>query len=130
MRRLVLLSGAVLCVAGLGFAPLLPVSIELKALLAAAWLALCGREWQAFWQGYARSGGLRIAAGGHVERQCRDGTWQPARLRAGSLVLSRLAWLRIESRDMRPYAELVRGDCRESEEWRRLQVIWRHVGAV
>ena len=130
MRRLVLLSGAVLCVAGLGFVPLLPVSVGLKVLLASLWPGLCGYEWHAQWQGYAQSGGLRIAAGGRVERQCRDGTWQPARLRAGSLVLSRLAWLRIESRDMRPYAELVRGDCRESEDWRRLQVIWRHIGAV
>ena len=125
-----LLSGAVLCLAGLGFVPLLPVPIEIKALLAAVWLGLCGCEWHALWRGYARSGGLRIAAGGHVERQCADGTWRPARLCPGSVVLPRLAWLRIETRGMRPYAELVCGDCRKSEDWRRLQVIWRHVGAV
>ncbi len=125
-----LLSGAVLCLAGLGFVPLLPVSVELKALLGAVWLGLCGYEWHSLWLGYALSGSLRIAAGGHVERECADGTWRPARLRPGSVVLSRLAWLRIESRGMRPYAELVCGDCRQSEEWRRLQVIWRHIGAV
>lgn len=125
-----LLSGAVLCLAGLGFVPLLPVSLKLKALVASVWLGLSGYEWSALWRGYAQSGGLRIAAGGHVERQCSDGSWQPARLGTGSVVLRRHAWLRIEPRGMRPYAELVRGDCRESEEWRRLQVIWRHIGAV
>jgi len=130
LRRLVLLVGAVLCLAGLGFVPLLPVSVELKAVLAAAWLGLCGYEWHALLRGYARSGSLRIAAGGHVERQRRDGSWQPARLCAGSMVLPRFAWLRIDSPDMRPYAEPVCGDCGKSEDWRRLQVIWRHIGAV
>jgi hypothetical protein len=130
LRRLVLSSGALLCLAGLCFVPLLPVSVELKCVLAATWFGLCGYEWSALWRGYAGSGSLRIAADGHVDRQCRDGSWRPARLCAGSIVLSRFAWLRIEPRGMRPYAELVRGEIRKSEDWRRLQVIWRHIGAV
>ena len=119
-----------LSLVGLGFVPLLPVSGELKTGCAAVWLGLCGHEWVALWRGYTRSRGLRIAAGGHVERECRDGSWQPARLCAGSIVLPRVAWLRIDPPNMSPYAEPLRGDCSESEDWRRLQVIWRHVGAV
>ncbi|NCF22967.1 MAG: hypothetical protein GWP60_00385 [Gammaproteobacteria bacterium] len=125
-----LLSGAVLCLAGLGLVPLLPVSTTLRAVLAGLWFGLCGREWYAMFRGYAGSGSLHIAAGGQVRRQCSDGTWQPARLCAGSIVLPRFAWLRIKPRGMRPYAEPVRGECHESQEWRRLQVIWRHIGAV
>jgi hypothetical protein len=131
LRRLVLLSGALLCLAGLGLVPLLPVSATLKTVLAAIWLGLCGHEWHAMWRGYAHhSGGLRITADGHIERQCRDGAWEPARLCTGSMVLPRIAWLRIKPRGMRPYAELVSGEICKSEDWRRLQVIWRHIGAT
>ena len=122
--------GGVLSMAGLGFVPFLPVAGEIKAGLAAIWLGLCGYEWIALWRGYARSGSLRIAAGGHVERECRDGSWQPARLCAGSMVLPRCAWLRIDPPNMPPYAEPVRARCSKSEDWRRLQVIWRHIGAA
>ena len=125
-----LVSGGVLCLAGLGFVPMLSLPVPLKLFLAATWLALCGFEWHAFRRGYARSRRLRITVGGSVERQSLDGTWKPATLGAGSVVLPRVAWLRIEPRGMQPYAELVTGDCRRSEEWRRLQVIWRHIGAV
>ena len=130
LRRLVLLSGAVLCLAGLGFVPLLPVSVGLQTLLATVWLALSGYQWHAMWAGYARSSCLRIAADGGVERQCRNGAWEPARLCVGSVVLPRLAWLRIESGGKGVYAELVSGKMRDSEDWRRLQVIWRHIGAA
>ncbi len=125
-----LLSGAALSLVGLGFVPLLPVSVGLKSLLAAMWLGLCSYEWHAMWRGYAESGDLRIAADGRVDRQCRDGTWQPARLCVGSVVLPRFAWLRIAPRGMQPFAELVSGEIRKNEDWRRLQVIWRHIGAV
>ena len=130
LRRIVLVSGAALWLAGLGFVPLLPVSVTLKTFLAATWVGLCSYQWQAMWRGYTRSGCLRIAADGHVERQRADGAWEPARLCAGSVVLPRLAWLRIEPRGMPAYAELVSGEIRVSDDWRRLQVIWRHIGAA
>jgi hypothetical protein len=84
----------------------------------------------ALWRGYAASGALRIAAGGQVERQTPDGAWEPATLCAGSLVLARFAWLRIAAAGGRPYAELVSARSHASEDWRRLQVIWRHIGAA
>ena len=119
-----------LCLAGLLFVPILPVSVGLRVMLAAIWLGVCGSEWHAMWHGYSRCRGLRIVADGRVERQCRDGAWQPARLCTGSVVLPRFAWLRIKPRGERAYAELLRGEIHESENWRRLQVIWRHIGAV
>ncbi|HSM30110.1 MAG TPA: hypothetical protein VK854_05365 [Woeseiaceae bacterium] len=130
MRRLVLLSGALLFIAGLAFVPVLAVAAGLKAVLAITWTCLCGYEWLAFRRGYAASRALRIAAGGHVERQCRDGSWQPVRLCAGSVVLSRFAWLRVAPPGAWPYSELLSAASHESEDWRRLQVIWRHIGAA
>ncbi len=130
LRRVVLATGALLFLAGLALVPFVAVSPVLKILLAAAWAGLCGREWGALCRAYVSSGVLRIAAGGQVERRRRDGTWEPARLCAGSVVLPRIAWLRVAPRNGPPYAELVRPKSDASEEWRRLQVIWRHIGAA
>jgi hypothetical protein len=130
LRRLVLLTGGLLFLGGLVLLPLVAVSLPLKGLLALSWTVLCGFEWLALRQGYAGSGLLRIAAGGHIERRTPDGAWQPARLCAGSLVLARIAWLRIAAPGVRPYAELVSAGTHASEDWRRLRVIWRHIGAA
>lgn len=130
LRRIVLLSGALMCSAGLLLLLLLAVAGVLKCMLAITWIGLCGHEWLALWRGYATGGRLRIAAGGHAERQRSDGTWEPVSLCAGSVVLPRIAWLRIAPRRGRPYAELVCAGNDGSEDWRRLQVIWRHIGAA
>ena len=130
LRRIVLLGGAAMCPAGLVLALLLAVATPLKAAVAITWILLCGDQWLALWRGYATGGTLRIAAGGRAERQRRDGTWEPVSLCAGSIVLPRIAWLRVAPRGGRPYAELVCAANRGSEDWRRLQVIWRHIGAA
>ena len=130
LRRVVLVTGALLFLAGLALVPFVAVSPVLKTLLAVAWAALCGREWWRLRRAYATGGVLRIAAGGHVERQSDDGTREPARLCAGSVVLPRIAWLRVVPRGGPPYAELVRRESCRSEDWRRLQVIWRHIGGA
>lgn len=119
-----------LFVAGLAFVPLLAVPGGLKGMLAVTWAGLCGYEWLACRRGYAASSALRIAAGGHVERQCGDGSWQSVRLCAGSVVLSRFAWLRVAPPGAGAYSEPLSAARHESEDWRRLQVIWRHIGAA
>jgi hypothetical protein len=126
----VLASGAFLFLAGLALVPFVAVAPVLKIALAVAWAGLCGREWWVLRRAYASGGVLRIASGGQVERQRRDGTWEPAKLCAGSVVLPRIAWLRVAPRSGPPYAELVRPGSDRSEDWRRLQVIWRHIGAA
>jgi len=119
-----------MCAAGLALLLVIAFAAALKGVLAITWIGLCGYEWLAFWRGYAVGGNLRIAAGGSVDRQCSDGTWQPARLCPGSLVMPRFAWLRVAPAGARPYAELVIAAGHETEDWRRLQVIWRHIGAA
>ena len=130
LRRAVLATGALLFLAGLALLPFVAVVPALKAALALGWAGLCGREWWALRRAYASGGLLRVAPGGQIERQRHDGTWETARLCAGSVVLPRVAWLRIAPGAGPRYAELVRPETDRSENWRRLQVIWRHIGAA
>ena len=45
----------------------------------------------------------------------------------GSIVLPELAWLRIRAENGDTWGELVAGNHRQSKEWRRFQVIFRHL---
>jgi hypothetical protein len=119
-----------LFLAGLFLVISLPLAATYRFLISVLWLALSAYEWISNRRAYARYGILRIDAEGSVERRGGDGTWQVHALRPGSVVLARLAWLRLVTADGFRYAELVRGDARESNDWRRFQVIWRHVGAA
>ena len=130
LRRLVLASGILLFILGLILTLQLPVATGYKSLIAMCWLAICAFEWVSNRLAYARSGILRIDAEGRVERLSSGGAWQTHRLRSGSVVLPRLACLRLSSADGLRYVELLRGGICESDDWRRFQVIWRHVGAT
>jgi len=130
LRRGVLVSGALLLVAGVLLAATLPLTAAWRVLLAVTWCAFSGRELVATWRAYAGAGELRVEADGRLYCRARSGAWQPATFCAGSVVCARIAWLRIAIRQGPRYAELVCGDVRESEEWRRFQVIWRHIGAA
>jgi hypothetical protein len=123
-------SGALLCIVGVLLILRLPVTAGCKSAIAVFWLALNAYEWFSYRLAYARAGILRIDAGGRVERHGDDGAWQVHALRAGSVVLPRLAWLRLSAPGGLRYSELLCGDARESDDWRRFQVIWRHVGAT
>ncbi len=59
-----------------------------------------------------------------------NGGWYTARLATGTVVLRRYAWIRCRMEPGRYCAELLRGNCRKSDDWRRLQVIWRHIGGA
>ena len=130
LRRLVLASGILLFGIGLALIMQLPVAAGYKSLIAVCWSAICAYEWISNRLAYARCGILRIDAEGRIERSNSQGAWQVHRLRSGSVVLPRLAWLRLSAGDGLRYAELLRGDICESDDWRRFQVIWRHVGAT
>jgi hypothetical protein len=55
--------------------------------------------------------------------------WVSGELLSGSIVHRRFAWIRVRSNCGLLITEFLRGDARASPEWRRLQVIWRHIGA-
>ena len=93
------------------------------------WSALTVLRLRNLWRSWSACHGLRVRPGGEVAVYGPDGTWRPAVLASGSGLLRRCAWLRYRTASGRIAVELLRGCCRESQDWRRLQVIWRHVGA-
>lgn len=130
LRRLVLYAGGVTTLLGVVIVASLPIDPLLRAFGSALWLFHSGSELLIIASGHKQFGRLRLDSSGALELLGADGIWQPAILQSGCLVSPRFAWLRMTSRDGQHYHELVRGHCRESQQWRRFQVIWRHLGGI
>lgn len=128
LRHVVLLSGASLGILGLVVIAALPLGKALKLLAAVAWFAFSAWEILHIAKGYKRCQRIRIAADGSAAVQTCQGDWVDAALQSGSVVLGKLAWLRIVTNDGRQYAELLAGDRRKHKQWRHLHMIWRHLG--
>ncbi len=128
LRAVVLFVGLALALLGAIMIAWLPTSVVVRALGLIGWFFWSGRELLTYWRVYARWSGLRVAADGTVEVQ-GGGRHCAARVLPGSLVLDELAWLRIRADNGDQWGELIAGDHRESEEWRRFQVIFRHLNA-
>lgn len=129
LRRIVLISGCMLALTGLGLILLLPfagLSLPLKAVVAAAWTIWSGRELLTHWRVYGRWSVLTLYANGATELLGKQESCA-ARVLPGSIVLPDIAWLRIRAENGDIWGELVAADSRESEEWRRFQVIFRHL---
>ena len=116
----------------LGLVTILTMQASLIIRLPACvlWLLFSGRELLVIVSGYLRIRRIRLYSNGEVELRNNSGDWQAARLANGSVILDGFAWLRIEACDGRRSVELLRGTSRKNEEWRRLQVIRRHLGAA
>jgi hypothetical protein len=104
---------------------LLPVIAPLKAVLALAWLLAGVAEVAAFRRGMSRIDRIRIRSDGSVLAVDRAGALRPLTLMPGSVVLDRLAWLRLRFEDGLRCGELLAGRAAENEQWRRLLVIWQ-----
>jgi len=130
LRRVVFVSGMVLAAAGIPLLCLLPLERSGTLFACLAWCAWMAWELVGLRRGQQAYRTMRLAADGLVSLLCADGQWVSGRLLPGSILLRRIGWLRISSGNGRISAELVRGHCREGQDWRRLQVLWRHVGAV
>jgi hypothetical protein len=130
LRQFVILSGALLGTVGIALIFVLPLHRAVSSIAGCAWFACCGWELLRISRGYALCRRLRVSADGEVLLLDPNDDWQAARLLPGSVLLRRIGWIRVETRSGHRFAELIRGSCRESVDWRRLQVIWRHVGAT
>ena len=130
MRRTVLLVGIVLYAVGVVLILTMPLHPVAKLLGSGGWLFLCLREFLRLRRGFARCRRLRVMVGGGLLLLDADGNWQAARLLPGCVVLRQVAWIRCETEQGHHCAELVRGNCRDNEDWRRLQVIWPHIGGT
>ena len=129
LRRVVILFGIAAAVVGLAMILALSMPPVWRAVAALVWLVMNGRELALMAKGYKRCRRIRIGYGGDVELLGRDGGWMSATLVSGSVVLRKYAWLRLETGEGLRFAEPVRAKNAQNKDWRRLQVIWRHLGA-
>jgi len=102
----------------------LPSPAWLRLGLVMLWLL--GNAWEIsrLSRGGERVKEIRLGPGSAtvVNRQGRE---DPVQIMSGSIVMSRLAWLRIRLPDGLICGELVRGDSGSSQQWRHLQILWR-----
>ena len=129
MRRLLVWSGAVLGMVGVGLIVTLPVQGPLRGLLALVWSASVLREILFLRHAWARCRRIRVAADGGVSLLDDDDEWRPAELLTGGILLRRIGWIRLRAAGEPAFGELLRGSRRDDRDWRRLHVIWRHIGA-
>ena len=129
LRLIVVGSGLALSLLGAAVLAAMPLNLWLKLAGIAGWLAY------SVWSGlkilgrYRSVVRYRIFADGTVELVRADGHIVSGRLGPGTVLLPRLAWLRVSLPAGGAMAELLAGDPRTSQQWRRFQVICRHVAA-
>ena len=130
LRRIVLCTGGSLAVCGLIVVASLPCSPALLIAIGAAWTVLSGWELVRLRHAWTNCLGLRLSADGGATILGADGCWRPASVLNGSVLLRRWGWVRLRAGSGSVFAEPLRGSCRKGHDWRRLHVIWRHVGAA
>jgi hypothetical protein len=130
LRNLVLLSGAAATIAGFALIIHMPVNIVLRALLAVCWLGHGGFELFARAEAASRVTAIQVDSSGEFRVAGHRGHTEPVRLLAGSIVLGRLAWLRIRFEDGCKYAELLSGNAVKDPQWHRFQLIWRQTRQI
>ena len=130
MRRIVVTAACAAMLLGLVTISGLPVNDSYRAVGAGVWLLVTGAELTVILSAHKRFSRIRLHHDGQVELCDEDGSWHAATMVSGCVVLRGLAWLRLKPAHGARYHELIRGNSRESEQWRRLQVIWRHLGTV
>jgi hypothetical protein len=108
----------------------LPLRHELKSVLACLWLVRCLLEIRSQVKALSRIDRIRICPTGSLEALSGNGKVEALILLSGSMVLSRVAWLRFRLDDGLQYGELLIGNPRRDEQWRRLQLIWRQRAAA
>jgi len=130
LQIFVLTSGRVLYAIGIVLILLLPIHPVIRGFACLIWVIAAYWEISRFENNFRQCVEIRIYSSGDLEIADDNADWAPATLLAGSLVLRQLGWLRIRSVKGQTISQPLRGDARESQDWRRLQVIWQHVGAA
>ena len=129
MRRALGVSAFLIYAVGTWTILILPVADGLQMLGVAVWTLLIAVDCCVHSLSQRRCRGIRVYSDGSASIKDSAGVWQPTVLSRDCIVLPACAWLKLTSADGTRYYELLRGSCRESEQWRRLQVIWRHMGS-
>ncbi len=126
LRQCLLLFGWLAMIAGFMLIVFMPLAPGWRILFALAWVGESLRELRGLVRGARRLRLIRLDADGHIAGLGPDGRCETLTLLSGSLVMSRVCWLRVRFPDGSRYGELLRGDPARDLEWQRLQLIWRH----
>ena len=129
LRRLVLATGIVFSMTGVFMILAMPYPVFLRLSAAVVWGYFAAHEIAMLRRAYGRYRVLELDNNEDIRLLDFDGNWHRARLLPGSVLLRRAGWLRVRDARGRVFGEPVRGSCRDGRAWRRLQLIWRHVGA-
>ena len=128
LRLLVLASGVAAAVIGSALILFFEVAAWARLAGGLAWLSLAGLEFARLLRGYRCVESIRVLPDCRVVLGITGGERVEGLLAGGSVVIRGWAWLRIRAADGLNYGELIRGNSRKNNDWRRLQVIWRHIG--
>jgi hypothetical protein len=126
LRILVLTSGCLLLVAGVGLVVSLPLPPAWRGMLLLLWLADTVAGLRGIHAGMLRLGSLTVNQFGEMSVTGPDGTLETVTLESGSVVLRRIAWLRLRFPDNSRYAEFFCGNPVNEPAWHRFQLIWQH----
>lgn len=130
LRRVLAASALIGYLLGIATIGSLPVGGRLGVLGAVVWSLLGAAQWFLISSAHTRFQKVRIYCDGTAELLDKDGEWHPATISKECIVLPTFAWLKLKPERGGTYCELVRGKSRRNEQWRRLQVIWRHLGTA
>lgn len=130
MQHIVVVSGASMGLLGQLMVWLMPIAAQWRLLACVTCLAVVASELYRLRRAWRSYSCARLIHDGTAELLNADGQWQPAELLPGCLLLRRIGWMRLRTGDGVCFAALFRGHCRHAADWRRLQVIWRHIGAT
>ena len=119
-----MLAGCAAFLIGLHLLIRLPASMPVRLALVVLWIIGSVRGLSRQSRGVHRIRAIRLEVGA-VTVMDRRGRQTPARIMSGSIVLPRLAWLRLRLADGLICGELLRGDATVCVHWRHLQILWR-----
>ncbi|MEX2496977.1 MAG: hypothetical protein WD448_12860 [Woeseia sp.] len=108
----------------------LPLLFGYKAAFAGLWFCAGALEFRAQWRGAFRVQRVFLSADGSLYGRSAAGDSEPMQLLSGSVVLARVAWLRLRFPDGARYGVLLTGDARRSRDWHYLQLVWRQRASI
>ncbi|MGI9220989.1 MAG: hypothetical protein ACR2QS_08150 [Woeseiaceae bacterium] len=129
LRKCLITSVLLTVAAGVWSISTLPIAPELCWLGSVGWGLAVGVRSGLIIRSQSRYCQLNFHADGSVLLLDLGGHWQSASWSRNSVILSNLAWIDLTMGGGRRFSGLFYGNSRESEQWRRLQVIWRHMGS-
>jgi hypothetical protein len=118
-----MLAGCAALLTGIALLIRLPVPWWARFGLVVLWLLYGIWEISSFSLGARRIREIRVGSR-EVTVINRQGREEPARIMYGSVVLPRIAWLRLRLTDGLVCAELLHGSAVDSQHWRHLQILW------